>query len=166
MKRENLVLVGMPGAGKSTTGVLIAKELGFSFVDTDLIIQERENALLQEIIERVGLEKFLQIEESVILSLNVEGAVISTGGSVIYSQPAVTHLKKKGLLIYLEVSYEEIERRISNIASRGIVFGKGKGLRDIYAERTVLYEKNADLVINCTDLTIEEVEQEVIRALY
>ena len=155
----------MPGAGKSTTGVIIAKELGLAFVDVDLIIQEREGALLQEIIDRVGLEQFLKIEENAVLSLDLEGSVISTGGSVIYSSAAISHLKKKGLLIYLEVSYEEIARRISNIASRGIVFGEGKGLRDIYGERSVLYEEKADLIINCTGLTIEEVEQQVIRAV-
>jgi len=163
MQRSNLVLIGMPGAGKSTTGVLIAKELGKTFIDADLIIQERENALLQEIIDRVGFEEFLVIEESVLLDLDTDNSVIAPGGSVIYSEKAVDHLKKKSLFVYLKVDYDEIKRRLNNIASRGIVFGEGKGLIDLYEERTVLYEKYADLVIECSDLSIEEVTKEIVR---
>ncbi len=163
MQRSNLVLIGMPGAGKSTTGVLIAKELGKNFVDVDLLIQERESALLQEIIDRVGFDEFLVIEESVLLDLDVDHTVIAPGGSVIYSGKAVDHLKKRGLLVYLKLGYGEIERRISNITSRGIVFGEGKGLPDLYEERTVLYEKYANLTIDCSGLSIEEVTQEVIK---
>ncbi len=164
MQRSNLVLIGMPGAGKSTTGVLIAKELGKTFVDVDLLIQERKSALLQEIINRVGFDEFLVIEESVLLDLDVDNAVIAPGGSVIYSEKAVEHLKKSGLLVYLKLDYGEIERRISNIASRGIVFGAGKGLPELYEERTVLYEKYADLVIECSGLSIEDVTQEIVRS--
>jgi len=163
MQRSNLVLIGMPGAGKSTTGVLIAKELGKNFIDVDLLIQEREEALLQEIIDRVGFNEFLVIEERVLLNLDVDNAVIAPGGSVIYSEKAVEHLKKTGLFVYLKLDYGEIERRISNIASRGIVFGEGKGLPELYEERIVLYEKYADLVIECSGLSIEEVTQEIIR---
>jgi len=163
MQRSNLVLIGMPGAGKSTTGVLIAKELGKTFIDADLIIQERENALLQEIIDRVGFEEFLVIEESVLLDLDTDNSVIAPGGSVIYSEKAVDHLKKKSLFVYLKVDYDEIKRRLNNIASRGIVFGEGKGLIDLYEERTVLYEKYADLVIECSGLSIEKVTQEIVR---
>ena len=164
MQRSNLVLIGMPGAGKSTTGVLIAKELGKNFIDVDLLIQEREEALLQEIIDRVGFNEFLVIEERVLLNLDVDNAVIAPGGSVIYSEKAVEHLKKSGLLVYLKLDYGEIERRISNIASRGIVFGAGKGLPELYEERTVLYEKYADLVIECSGLSIEDVTQEIVRS--
>jgi len=163
MQQSNLVLIGMPGAGKSTTGVLIAKELGKTFIDADLIIQERENALLQEIIDRVGFEEFLEIEENVLLDLDTNNSVIAPGGSVIYSEKAVDHLKKKGLFVYLKLDYDEIERRLNNIASRGIVFGEGKGLIDLYEERTVLYEKYADLIIECSGLSIEEVTQEIVR---
>ncbi len=162
MQKSNLVLIGMPGAGKSTTGVLIAKELGKTFVDVDLLIQEREDALLQEIIDRVGFDEFLVIEESVLLDLDVDNAVIAPGGSIIYSEKAVDHLKQNGLFVYLKLDYGEIERRISNIASRGIVFGEGKGLIDLYEERTVLYEKYADLTIDCFGLSIEDVTQEII----
>lgn len=163
MQRCNLVLIGMPGAGKSTTGVLVAKELGKTFIDVDLLIQERENALLQEIIDRVGFDDFLVIEESVLLELNPENAIIAPGGSIIYSEKAVDHLKQKGLFVYLKLDYDEIERRIYNISSRGIVFGEGKGLFDLYEERIVLYEKYADLIIECSGLSIEEVTQEIIR---
>ena len=163
MLHSNLVLIGMPGAGKSTTGVLIAKELRKNFIDVDLLIQERESALLQEIIERVGFDGFLAIEESVLLGLETDNAVIAPGGSIIYSEKAVEHLKKAGLFVYLKLGFREIKRRISNISSRGIVFGDGKGLHDLYEERTVLYEQYADLVIGCSGLSIEEVTQEVIR---
>ncbi len=162
MQRGNLILIGMPGAGKSTIGAIIAGELGKTFIDVDLLIQERENAFLQEIIDRVGLDQFLVIEESVVLDLCAENAVIAPGGSVIYSAKATKHLKEEGRLIYLKLDYGEIERRISNIDSRGIVFGEGKDLRDLYDERTLLYEKYADLTIDCSGLSIEEATQMIV----
>jgi shikimate kinase len=157
MQGKNIVLIGMPGAGKSTIGVLTAKTLGMSFVDTDLLIQEKEGRLLQEIIDNDGVDKFLKIEEETILQLNKENCVIATGGSVIYSQDSITHLKKKGRLIYLKLRYDEIEQRIKNMLSRGIAIGKGQKLIDLYNERIVLYEKYADFTVNCSDSMIEDV---------
>lgn len=157
MPRKNIVLIGMPGAGKSTLGVLLAKALGMTFVDTDLIIQEQQGCLLQELIERDGVAEFLSIEEEVILQLEVENCVIATGGSVIYSNGSITHLKKNGILVYLKLRYDEIEHRINNISSRGIAIEKGRKLIDLFNERIILYEKYADIIVDCSDSTIEDV---------
>lgn len=162
MSPRNMVLIGMPGAGKSTIGVLLAKALGMSFVDTDLLIQEREGRLLQSIIDQDGVAAFLQIEANVVLGLNRENSVIATGGSVIYSEPAVTHLKVNGRLVYLQLTLAEIEQRIQNMASRGIALGKGQQLSDLFAERVVLYEKHADRIVDCSGLSIEESVQKIV----
>lgn len=156
MTKENLVLIGMPGSGKSTLGVLVAKTLGMSFVDTDLLIQEQEGQLLQNIINKQGIAAFLKIEAAVILQLKVQNCVIATGGSVIYSNAAIEHLKQNGYLIYIKLSYIEIKRRIHNMASRGIVMNPDQNLYDLYQERVVLYEKQADIVLDCSKLKIEE----------
>ena len=117
---------------------------------------------MQKIIDNTGFENFLKIEESVVLDIDVDNVIIATGGSVIYSKKAVKHLQSKGLLVYMKLGYDEIEQRIINIANRGIVFGDGKGLRDLFNERKVLYEKYADLIIDCSALTIEDVGQKII----
>ena len=161
MRGRNIVLIGMPGAGKSTVGVLAAKTLGMAFVDTDLLIQEQEGRLLQEIIDQDGVAAFLKIEERVILQVNVANCVIAPGGSVIYSRAAIQHLKAKGTLIYLKLRYDEIEQRIKNLASRGIAIGKDQKLGDVFQERVILYEKYADSVVDCSAITIEDVVQKV-----
>jgi shikimate kinase len=158
---HNIVLIGMPGAGKSTVGVLVAKTLGMSFVDTDLLIQEKEGRLLQEIIDQDGVVAFLKIEEGVILQVNVTNGVIATGGSVIYSRAAIQHLKTNGTLIYLKLRYDEIEQRIHNMGSRGIAIGKRQNLRDLFHERVILYEQHTDITIDCSNVTIEDVVQKV-----
>jgi shikimate kinase len=157
MQKQNIVLIGMPGAGKSTIGVLLAKTLGMSFVDTDLLIQEKEGRLLQDIIEQDGVEKFLAIEETVILQLNNVNCVIATGGSVIYSNNAIQSLKKNGKLFYLKLRYNEIAQRLGNIANRGVAMGKGQKLMELFNERVMLYEKYADRIVDCSDAGIEEV---------
>ncbi len=162
MKKGDIVLIGMPGAGKSTVGVLLAKTLGMSFIDTDLLIQEKEGWLLQDIIDRDGIKKFLKIEENVVLQVDAENSVIATGGSVIYSKNVINHLKERGKLIYLKLGYDEIERRINNISSRGIAIGKDQKLIDLYNERIVWYEKYADIIIDCSDATIEDVVQKIV----
>ncbi|MCP4132214.1 MAG: shikimate kinase [bacterium] len=151
----------MPGSGKSTIGVLLARTLGMSFIDTDLVLQEKERRLLQEIIDVEGLEKFLQIEEQILLGLNLENHVIATGGSSVYSSAAVTHLKKNGRILYLQLEYKEVEERINNITTRGIVMGKGENLFDLYNERKPLYEKYTDEVINCSAKEIEKILGEI-----
>ncbi len=156
---KNIVLIGMPGAGKSTIGVILAKTLGMHFVDTDLIIQENENMLLQDIINSGGINKFIAIEEKCILSLDCKETVIATGGSVVYSTKAMEHLKQKGTIIYFKLGIEEIIKRINNIKTRGIVLDKGQSLIDIYNQRVPLYEKYSDITVDCTDKGVEDVIQ-------
>jgi shikimate kinase len=159
MNNKNIILIGMPGAGKSTIGVLLAKALRKPFVDTDLLIQESENRYLQDIIDSDGIDRFLQIEERTILNLNVKNHLIATGGSAVYSEAAISHLKGKA--VYLKLDLEEIEKRIRNIKSRGIALKKGESLSDLYKERIPLYEKYADIVIDCSGKGVEEIVNEI-----
>lgn len=148
---NNITLIGMPGSGKSTVGVLLAKMLGRQFLDVDLLIQEREGRLLQEILDSRGTQAFLDIEEAVIRSLDCEGYVIAPGGSAVCREAAARHLKSLGTAAYLRVSLEELERRILNMSSRGIASEPGQTLADVMAFRTPLYEKYADLILDCPD---------------
>jgi len=156
---KNIVLTGMPGAGKSTVGVILAKVLGMSFIDTDLVIQERTGLHLQEIIDRDGPLEFMRIEEAAVLSLACRNTVIATGGSVVLSPPAMEHLKANGTVVYLKVPYEEIEKRLGTIAGRGIVLLSDQTLLTMYNGRVPLYEKYADLMIDCADRDFESVVQ-------
>ena len=161
MENLNIVLIGMPGAGKSTIGVLLAKALLMPYIDTDLVIQQKENRYLQDIINNDSLEKFLSLEEEVLLQLDLENHVIATGGSVIYSAASMTHLKQNGMIFYLKLPYSEINKRVDNITSRGIAKSKGQSLLDVYNKRSPLYEKYADIIIQCLDKTMEEIVQEI-----
>ena len=161
-KNRNIILIGMPGSGKSTLGVLLAKALGRRFVDTDLLIQEREGRLLQDIIDNDGIEKFLQIEEQVLLSVDVEHAVIATGGSVVYSQAGMEALKRNGDVVYLAATYAEVEKRVTNITTRGIVLKHGCSLQDAFAERVPLYERYSDYTVDGTGKSIEECVEEIV----
>lgn len=163
--RKNVVLIGMPGVGKSTIGVILAKQLGYQFVDADLIIQQQEKRLLHEIITQEGVEGFLAIENRVNASLHVEGAVIATGGSVVYGKEAMEHLKSIGTVIYLKLSYQALQRRLRNLKDRGVVLREGQTLLDLYHERTPLYEKYADLVIDEEDLDIEQTRERLEQEL-
>jgi len=154
---KNIVLIGMPASGKSTIGVLLAKTMGMDFIDTDLLIQKDKNALLQDIIIREGIEKFIETEEQTVMKLDYSNSIIATGGSVVYSPKAMEHLKNNGIVIYLDVSYDEIKRRLTNITTRGIVFGKRQDLFSLYEERTPLYRKYADITIDCGNKGIEEI---------
>ena len=147
----NIILIGMPGCGKSTVGVVLAKETGYAFLDTDLLIQKREGLLLQEIIDYKGLPSFLRIEEEVLLSVDCENTVIATGGSAVYSEAAMAHLKSLGIVVYLNVPEKEIERRLRNLNSRGVAGAKDKTLSQLYAERIPLYEQYADFIIDCSE---------------
>jgi shikimate kinase len=152
---KNIVLIGMPGAGKSTMGVILAKTLGRTFIDTDIVAQETSGRLLQEIIDEDGTDVFLKTEETTILSLHGHHAVIATGGSVVFSTKAMQHLKKDGIVIYLDISFEEMVRRLNNIMTRGIVLATGQSLRDMYNQRVPFYEKYADITINCSGIDFE-----------
>jgi len=159
---KNIILIGMPGAGKSTVGVILAKTLGKSFLDTDLLIQEKENDLLQNIINNKGIEGFLEIEEKILSTMNYKNTIIATGGSAIYSEKAMYKLKVDSFVIYLDLRLEEIILRLSNITTRGVVLDKGQTIKDIYFVRKPLYEKYADFTINCNGKSIEEVIYTII----
>lgn len=153
---DNIILVGMPGAGKSTLGVLLAKAMGKLFVDTDIIIQQKTKRLLQDIIDNDGTDAFLNLEEEILLSVNEENTVIATGGSAVYSEKAMEHFRKSGKIVYLHVDFAEIEKRVTNITTRGIVLKNGKSLADAFDERKPLYDRHADIVVDCTGNTVEE----------
>jgi len=162
---RNIVLIGMPGAGKSTVGVVLAKSLGMRFIDTDILIQERTGRMLQAILDEDGPEGFWRIEEETVLSLHAEHAVIATGGSVVCSEAAMVHLKAGGVVVYLEVSYDEMERRLKNITTRGIVLLPGQSLRGMYDERVPLYERYADLTVASSGGDLESVVGTVLEVV-
>ncbi|RDY31262.1 shikimate kinase [Lachnotalea glycerini] len=165
MEMDNLILIGMPGVGKSTVGVILAKVLGYQFIDSDLVIQERKKRLLHEIISAEGVQGFIEIENQINASLQVHRAVIATGGSAVYGKEAMANFKSIGKIIYLKLSYEQIEERLSDIKGRGVALRDGQTLKDLYEERTMLYDKYADIIINEENLTVEETITTIIEAI-
>ena len=163
---NDIVLIGMPGSGKSTVGVLLAKALGCLFTDVDLLISHRAKKPLQRILDEDGLEAFLALEEEVGSRLRAENTVIATGGSMVLSDKAMRHLKTLGTVVYIDVPFEEIERRVTNIKTRGIVFHPNQTLADVYRERKPLYERWADLTVKveATD-GIEDTVDKLIKML-
>lgn len=162
MKKDNIVLIGMPGVGKSTVGVILAKVLGYEFIDADLVIQKEEGKLLKEIIEEVGTDGFIEVENRVNSSLMVEHSIIATGGSVVYGKEAMEHLRSIGTVIYLQLPYEELDKRLSDIKGRGVVLRDGQTLKDLYEERVPLYEKYADVVVNEYGLNVEQTIDKIL----
>jgi shikimate kinase len=158
---NNIILIGMPGCGKSTVGVVLAKVLGYHFIDVDLLIQERENRLLSEIIEEAGADGFNQIENEVNASIKAERAVIATGGSVVYGREAMTHLSEIGLIVYLRLPLDELENRLGDLAERGISMKEGQTLAELYGERIPLYEKYADQTVDAAGLSIRETVMQI-----
>jgi len=156
MNKKNIILIGMPGVGKSTVGVILAKVLGYQFVDSDLVIQKEEGKLLKEIIAEVGPEGFIEVENRVNAALDVTDSIVATGGSVVYGKEAMEHLSEIGTVVYLYLPYEEINSRLNDIKGRGVVLRDGQTLKDLYEERTVLYEKYADVRIDETGLNVED----------
>ena len=161
MDKSNIVLIGMPGSGKSSCGVLAAKALLKNFFDTDLLLQGLEQSRLQDILNSRGIDYFINAEREAILSLRLEATVIATGGSVIYSDEAMRHLKSLGRVVYLHMSYEEMLERINNITTRGVVLREGTTLFDMYNERLPLYEKYADDIIYCDGNTVEQTVEQI-----
>ncbi len=162
---KNIVLIGMPGAGKSTIGVILAKVLGYNFVDTDLVIQEKEKKLLSEIIEEKGLEGFIEIENRVNSEISVQKCVIATGGSVIYGKEAMEHLSEIGTIVYIKLNYKTLKKRLGNIKQRGVVLKEGQDLKSLFDERCPLYEKYSDLTVNAEKLDVEETLEKVLKRL-
>lgn len=162
---KNITLIGMPGSGKSTLGVLLAKTLGFGFVDTDLVIQQREGDLLQNILDKAGTEAFLDLEADAICSVDCDKTVIAPGGSVICRERGIEHLRALGPVVYLRIPCDVLEKRIHNMGSRGIAFRPGETLKDIYDYRTPLYEKYADIVVDGDKGSLEETLAAVLQAL-
>lgn len=165
MIEKNIILIGMPGAGKSTIGVILAKVLGFQFLDADLVIQEVEGRLLKDIIEQDGVDAFIQIENNVNKAIDVNKTVIATGGSVIYGEEAMQHLKSIGTVIYLKLSYKTISNRLGNISQRGVVLKEEQDLTALYKERHPLYEFYADIVIDSENMEIEETMETIVERI-
>lgn len=154
----NIILIGMPGSGKSTLGVVLAKMLGMRFVDLDLVIQEREGETLQETIDGRGVDEFLRIENEVLAGFDCSGTVVATGGSAVYAEEGMANLRSGGEVVYLRVTLEELAERLGELDERGVVFREGTGgsLADLYDERLPLYERYADITIDVTGNTIRE----------
>ena len=162
MNRDNIVLIGMPGVGKSTVGVVLAKALGYQFVDADLLIQEAEGKLLSELIEEHGTDGFIEIENRVNSQIQTHRSVIATGGSVVYGKEAMEHLKSIGTVVYLKQNLRVLQRRLRNLKGRGVVLKEGQTLVDLYKERTVLYEKYADITVNEYGLNVEQTIDKIL----
>ena len=162
---KSIILIGMPAVGKSTVGVVVAKRLGYEFIDTDLLIQKQENRLLKEIIEDEGIDGFLKIENQVNCDVQAERAVISPGGSVVYCQEAMEHYKKIGVVVYLRASFETINNRICNAKNRGVVLKEGQTLEMLYEERVKLFEKYADITIDEEGKELGETIELVLQSL-
>ena len=162
---KNIVLIGMPGVGKSTAGVVLAKVLGYEFIDADLIIQQQEGKLLREIIAEVGTEGVIEVENRVNSQIEVEKSVIATGGSVVYGKEAMQHLREIGTVVYLKVSYDILEKRLHDIKGRGVVLKDGQDLRGLYEERVPLYEKYADITVCEDNLNVEQTIEKITEQL-
>ena len=162
---KNIVLIGMPGSGKSTVGVLLAKIIGYGFLDSDLLIQASEGKKLYEIIRDNGAEYFNAAENRVNSEIIADNTVIATGGSVVYGNKAMQHLKEIGTVVYLKVPLPVIENRINNIATRGVVMKAGETIEDLYNQRTPLYEKYADITVECNDTSLTQNAEKIAKAL-
>lgn len=163
--KDNVILVGMPSCGKSTVGVVLAKTLGKDFTDTDILIQTREDKTLQEIIDSQGEERFYEIEEEVLCDYNGSNRVVATGGSAIYYEKAMNHLREIGTVVYIKVSLDTVLKRLNNIKTRGVPMKEGMTLEKLYMERTPLYESRSDIIVDGDSMTVEEVVTEIVRQL-
>ena len=153
---KNIILIGMPGVGKSTIGVILAKEIGYQFIDADLLIQRQEGRLLKDIIASEGVDGFIEIENKVNAAVDVTEAVIATGGSAVYGKEAMEHYKQTGTIVYLKCPYRILRKRLGDLKGRGVVLKDGQTLRDIYEERSLLYEKYADIIVDENKKGLEE----------
>ncbi|MDD3206104.1 MAG: shikimate kinase [Lachnospiraceae bacterium] len=157
MNRQNVILIGMPGSGKSTVGVVLAKNMGYHFIDSDILIQDQYGKLLHEIIEERGIEGFWKVENDVNASVQEERCVLATGGSAVYGAEAMEHLQKIGTVVYLQLSFESIKERLGDLNKRGVTVKEGQTLKDLYEERIPLYERYAHLTIDCEKASIRDI---------
>jgi shikimate kinase len=164
--KRNITLIGMPAVGKSTVGNLLARKIGFDFLDSDDLIQSREQKTLSRIIEQKGLERFLEIEENHIIGIECSNHVIATGGSVVYSQKAMEHLCKTSTIIYLSIDLDTLLTRLCDITSRGVAISPEKSIEDLYKERTPLYDTYYDIKIDCSSTTAEQVVEKAVQNLF
>lgn len=162
---KNIIFIGMPAVGKSTVGVIVAKRLGYRFLDADILIQEKEGKLLKDIIAERGIEGFLEIEDRINSELYEEHAVIAPGGSVVYCENAMKHYKEIGTVVYLQISFDIINSRLKNAKNRGVVLKNGQTFKDLYEERTALFERYADVTICEDGLSLEETVDRVMERL-
>ncbi|PWJ15264.1 shikimate kinase [Ruminococcus flavefaciens] len=162
---KNIILIGMPGVGKSTVGVILAKLLGYSFVDTDLVIQKKEKKLLKDIIAEKGIDGFIETENRILSSFSADNSVIATGGSVVYGKEAMANLSDESVVVYLKLDYNKLRYRLGNIKNRGVVIRKGQSLNALYKERVPLYEKYADIVIDENGCNIEKTVNKIMAEL-
>jgi len=162
---KNIVLIGMPGVGKSTIGVLLAKHLGYSFLDTDIFIQATEGKTLQQLIQKHGISDFCELEQDYILSISLSCHVIATGGSVVYGNAAMKHLKADSVVIHLDLSLDRLQKRLNDLDARGVAIAPGRDLSDLYAERHPLYLKYADQTVETDTLTPDIVVKRIIALL-
>lgn len=162
---RNIVLIGMPGAGKSTVGVLLAKSMLMDFCDTDLIIQKSTGESLCDTIQKDGIDSFIKLEEEIITQCDFQNSVVATGGSAVYGAKAMEHLKGNGVIVYLKVSPTELNKRVNNIHTRGIAMKEGTTLASLYDERAPLYEKYGDITVECDNLTPEECVDIIIKKI-
>ena len=165
MKKNNIILIGMPASGKSTMGVVLAKILGYNFIDADLEIQKQEGRKLSQIIAEDGVEGFIDIENRVNSGIEAEKTVIATGGSVVYGREAMEHYKNIGRVVYLKVDIDTLNKRLTNVKQRGVVMRDGQSLISLYNERTVLYDRYADITVDEKDHSMEEVVADILSAL-
>lgn len=165
MNRDNIILIGMPGSGKSTVGVVLAKVLGYQFVDADLVIQQKEGKLLHELISEHGNDGFLKLENEINCQISPKHSVIAPGGSVIYGPEAMEHYREIGTVVYLKLSYEALEKRLGNLKGRGVVLKDGQTLRDLYDERIPYYERYAHLTVDEADCDVAGVAQSIAKLL-
>ena len=161
----NIIFIEMPAAGKSTVGVVLAKRLGFQFIDADIVIQEEEGKLLKEIIEEKGADGFLEVEDRINCSIEADNTVISPGGSIVYCENAMQHYKEIGTVVYLKISYDIINKRLKNAKNRGVVLREGQTFRNLYDERVRLFEKYADVTVCEDGLSLEETIDKVMEIL-
>lgn len=152
---KNIILIGMPGSGKSTLGILLAKKIHYGYIDSDSVIVAREGKLLPALIEELGNEGFLELEARVNASISVTNCVIATGGSAVYRGDILEKMKENGIVVYLKISYEEVERRLGDLKKRGVVLKEGYTLKNLYDERAPLYEKYADYIVSLDGDSVE-----------